>query len=394
MLDLVGAQASILRPAVNANYFEIRPGLIQMVQQGQFGGNPTEDPNEHLANILEICDTIKMNGISEDAIRLRLFPFSLRDKAKVWLNSKAPNSFTTWAAVSQAFLSKYFPPGKTAKLRNDITSFVQFDGESLYEASERFKELQRRCPHYGLPNSLIVQTFYNGLSHLVRITIDAVARGALMGKSTEDACELLEEMASNNYQWSTERGMPRKASGMYEVDGINMLNAKVDNLVKMFGKLGNVNAVYSNFNSASNCYWYENSHLDSDSMQVEQAQYILNYNMQNQQNNPYSNNYNVGWRNHTIFSWRDQGGSSNSRPSNPPGFQSRPQGMMQQQPKSKPSWELAIEKLANATANRFEKLEAKVDQMASFNRNLEVQLGKISNAICSSYPFSSKAKTE
>jgi len=97
-----------------------------------------------------------MNGVSEYAIRLRLFSFPLRDKAKVWLNLKAPNSFTTWTVVSQAFLSKYFPPGKTAKLRNDITSFVQLDGESLYEAWERFKKLQRRCPHHGLPDWLIV----------------------------------------------------------------------------------------------------------------------------------------------------------------------------------------------------------------------------------------------
>ncbi|XP_052188365.1 uncharacterized protein LOC127798771 [Diospyros lotus] len=215
-----------------------------------------------------------------------------------------------------------------------------------------------------------------------------------MGKSTEDAYELLEEMASNNYQWSTERGMPKKASGMYEVDGINMLNAKVDNLVKIFGKLGNGNAVYSNSNSASNCDWYENSHLGSDCMQVEQAQYISNYNMQNQQNNPYSNSYNAGWRNHPNFSWRDQGSSSNSRPNNPPGFQPRPQGVMQQQPESKPSWELAIEKLANATANRFEKLEEKVDQMANFNRNLEVQLGQISNAINSRDQGKLPSKTE
>jgi len=90
-----------------------------------------------------------------------------------------------------------------------------------------------------------------------------------MGKSTKNAYELLEEIASNNYQWSTEKGMPKKASGMYEVDGINMLNAKVDNLVKMFGKLGNVNFVYSNFNYASNFDWYDNAHLGSEYMQVE-----------------------------------------------------------------------------------------------------------------------------
>ncbi|XP_038973879.1 uncharacterized protein LOC120105457 [Phoenix dactylifera] len=230
-----GAQPSIVRPTVNANNFEIKPGLIQMVQQEQFGGGPSEDPHAHLANFLEICDTIKMNGVSDDAIRLRLFPFSLKDKAKAWLNSKAPNSFTTWNALSQAFLSKYFSPGKTAKLRNDITSFAQFDGESLYEAWERFKDLQRKCPHHGLPDWLIVQTFYNGLTHSVRITIDAAAGGTLMSKSIEEAYELLEEMASNNYQWSNERCMPKKVSGMYDVDGINMLNAKVDSLVKMFG---------------------------------------------------------------------------------------------------------------------------------------------------------------
>ena len=47
-------------------------------------------------------------------------------------------------------MSKHFPQGKTAKLQNDIGTFVQFDGESLYEACERFNELQRKCPHHGL----------------------------------------------------------------------------------------------------------------------------------------------------------------------------------------------------------------------------------------------------
>ena len=195
-----GANGSITRPAITANNFELKPALIQMVQQIQFGGGPSEDPNIHLENFLEICDTIKLNGVTNDAIRLRLFPFSLKDRAKSWLTSKPAGTFTTWDALSQEFLSKFFPPGKTAKLRNDIFSFTQYDGESLYEAWERFKDLQRKCPHHGLPDQLIVQTFYNGLTHSVRISVDAAAGGALMGKEVDEAYNLLEEMASNSFQ--------------------------------------------------------------------------------------------------------------------------------------------------------------------------------------------------
>ena len=56
-----------------------------MIQQNQFGGNSIEDPNAHLANFSEICDTIKFNGVSNDAIKFWLHPFSFRDKVKVWL---------------------------------------------------------------------------------------------------------------------------------------------------------------------------------------------------------------------------------------------------------------------------------------------------------------------
>ena len=80
--------SSIQRPPIQANNFEIKPAIIQMIQNSvQFGGLPNDDPNLHIANFLEICDTFKHNGVTDDAIRLRLFPFSLNSKAKAWLIS-------------------------------------------------------------------------------------------------------------------------------------------------------------------------------------------------------------------------------------------------------------------------------------------------------------------
>ncbi|KAA3488572.1 RING-H2 finger protein ATL63 [Gossypium australe] len=69
---LIGAESSIVRPAITANNFELKPNTIQMIQQFvQFDGLQDEDPNTHIANFLEFCDTFNINGVSDDAIRLR-----------------------------------------------------------------------------------------------------------------------------------------------------------------------------------------------------------------------------------------------------------------------------------------------------------------------------------
>ncbi|KAL5558299.1 hypothetical protein UlMin_034510 [Ulmus minor] len=125
-----------------------------MVQSNQFGGMSKDDPNAHIAYFLEVCDLYKINGVSDDAVRLRVFPFSLRDRAREWLNS--------------------VPSG------NEITSFTQYDQESLYEAWERFKEMLRKCPHHGIPIWLQVSTFYNGLVSNYRAMIDVAAGGCLI----------------------------------------------------------------------------------------------------------------------------------------------------------------------------------------------------------------------
>jgi len=135
---------------------------------------------------LEVCDTLKINGASTDVIRLCLFSFSLRDKARAWLHSLPPRLITTWDELTKAFLAKFFPPSKTGSLRNQITSFAQKEDERLYEAWERFKDLLRLCPHHGLQKWMAVQTFYNGVTQPVRSMVDVATGGTLMSKTEEE----------------------------------------------------------------------------------------------------------------------------------------------------------------------------------------------------------------
>ena len=133
--------AIVVSPTIDEHNFELRPALISSVEKDQFDGHSSENPNMHLHNFIAKCDIIKLNKVPTNAIWARLFPFSLRDGASDWLQNEEPNSFTTGEALSKAFLSKHFPLGKTAKLRMNITSLAQRDGEFLYEAWERFKDL-------------------------------------------------------------------------------------------------------------------------------------------------------------------------------------------------------------------------------------------------------------
>ena len=87
-----------------------------------------------------------MNGITEDVIRMRLLPFSLRDKVIGWFQSLQAGSIGTWEELAQRFLSKFFPLSKTSQLKGEIAQFQKMDFEPLHEASERFKDMIRRCP--------------------------------------------------------------------------------------------------------------------------------------------------------------------------------------------------------------------------------------------------------
>nr|ABA97442.1 Transposable element protein, putative, Retrotrans_gag [Oryza sativa Japonica Group] len=198
-------------------------------QASPFCGKPNEDANAHLQQFLEICSTYTIKSVSPDAVRLRLFPFSLLGREKQWFyaNRAVVNN---WDKCSTAFLSKFFPMGKTNVLRGRISSFPQTRDESIPEAWERLQEYVATCPHHLMDDWLILMNFYNGLTPMSHDHLDAAAGGAFFSKMVQGAVELIEKMVSN-MGWSEERLQIRQR-GMHTVKETELLAANLDHLMK------------------------------------------------------------------------------------------------------------------------------------------------------------------
>nr|GEW89269.1 reverse transcriptase domain-containing protein [Tanacetum cinerariifolium] len=106
---------------------------------------PGDDANKYLDKFLTITQCMKQNKVTDDALRLNLFPYSLTHHATAWFDLLPHNSIHTFQKMASKFLSKYFLLSMVTKLRNDISKFKQLSDESLYEAWERYKLSIDRC---------------------------------------------------------------------------------------------------------------------------------------------------------------------------------------------------------------------------------------------------------
>ena len=126
--------SAMKQPTIDASDYELELAIISMVQQNQFVGHSTENPNEHLGRFLRIANSIKLSGVRPEVIQLQFFPFSLRDMAITWFNSLPHESVNTWEELMRAYFSKFFIPSLPSKQRREITNSKHEGDEDRYIA--------------------------------------------------------------------------------------------------------------------------------------------------------------------------------------------------------------------------------------------------------------------
>ncbi|KAK8972461.1 hypothetical protein V6N11_070836 [Hibiscus sabdariffa] len=244
--DLEGLNPAVTIPEFEAEHFELKPVMFNMLNTlGQFGGSPAENARQHLKSFLEICNSFKIHGVSNDVLKLKLFPYSLRDKAKAWMNNLPPGSLQSWTELCRSFLAKFSYNNMTDDLRNQITSFRQEDDEAMHEACECYRDLFRRCPMHGLPEWTQVSIFYNSVNPPTRMMLDASANGTLLDRPPREGLEILEKLAQNDYQHPTSRrGNMRRGTAQLESSDTNLAQiSTLTNMVKNMQRQPNTHEV-------------------------------------------------------------------------------------------------------------------------------------------------------
>ena len=117
----------IAPPATSADSCDINVALLNLVIKEQFAGNPNEDVASHLNTFVELCDMQNKEDVDNDIVKLKLFSFSLRDRAKTWFSSLPQKNIDSWDRCKDTFITKYFSPAKTISLRNQIMNTKQLE---------------------------------------------------------------------------------------------------------------------------------------------------------------------------------------------------------------------------------------------------------------------------
>nr|GEW08458.1 hypothetical protein [Tanacetum cinerariifolium] len=204
--SLNGQGGPIAPIAIQATNFGLKNDMIQQVQNScQFHGLPGDDANKHLDKFLHVTQRIKVNGVTDDALRLYLFPHSLTHHSTAWFDRLPINSINTFKQMAKMFLEKYFSP-----------------------SMERYKLSIDRCPTHNMLPVTQIDTFYNGLTLRHLDIINAAAEGTFMKRRPEECYDLTKNMTTHHNDWDTSAQRSESSSSIISSSDTEIATLKAE----------------------------------------------------------------------------------------------------------------------------------------------------------------------
>ncbi|CAH9108666.1 unnamed protein product [Cuscuta epithymum] len=389
---VVAATPSCITLSEEARDYELRQSYFNAMPQ--FHGLLGENPLNFITEFYGFIQGIPRNGLAEDQLKLKCFPYTLKGAARGWFLEQAPASYTTWEGIYNAFMSKYYTATMTQELRQRIFNFKQQNGELFQDAWRRFKSLLRECPHHRIPLDLQIDTFYNGLNAPCQAIVDNRAEGYIGNKNETEALRIIESIASN----------PQLQGGDYKVVGMNEISITTEinkRLEQMESKIEQkfqtaLQAVLGGVKQIANVESIQ-SPEGNLSQHLEEVNFMNSYG--NRGNNNPSNQQR--WNQGSNWKPQPQSGAPNFGPSKETTMEDMMQfisksmeSMKAQNEENHSRVEASIGNLHsqfNKLDLRFEdqniKLNQRIDTIEQYTkasiRNLEVQLGQLAQKVSS-----------
>ena len=285
----------------------VRPYLVPLLPTHH--GMENENPYTHIRDFEEVCTTFKEGMMDMDLLKLKAFPLTLKDKAKIWLNSLRPRTIRNWAELQAEFLKKFFSAHKTNNLKRQIYTFAAQDGERFYQCWERFMETISACPHHGFDTWMLVNHFYDGMSPPMKQLLETMCGGNFLSKHPDEAMDFLNYVAETSKAWDEPR--PRETEGSrhssYKGESIHTLSEdtlmreKLTMLTRRLVEMEmknqhNMHSVNELSASQPSCYNYQsNGHYGGNCQENVQ---VLNQGRP-PMNAPFGNPYIHNWKNYS-----------------------------------------------------------------------------------------------
>ena len=221
----------------------VRPYLVPLLPT--FHGMESKNPYSHIREFEEVYNTFKEETTTVDLMRLKLFPFTLKDKKKIWLNSLRPRSIWNWTEMQAEFLKKFFSNHRTNGMKRQLSTFLANENEKFYPCWERYMEVLDACPYHGFDTWLLVSYFYDGISPTIKELLETMCGGDFLSKNLEEALDFMSYVAEASKGWDEpnpremERMIPQSSTrgGMYSLSKDMDMKPKISTLARRLEEL-------------------------------------------------------------------------------------------------------------------------------------------------------------